>query len=191
MSAEDYTDAFERLLQLNLRDKDEREIVRVLLECCGQEDSYNPYYALLAQKLCEHEQRFRFTFQLCFWDMFKIVRELHTRKAANLARLLAHLVSSLALGWVVLKPVELHLLTPRDALFFRIFFTAVLKACDADRVMVVFKRVALVKEHAELRDSIVVFLKAQVKPALAGDADMAAKCKQAVQCLKRLALLTL
>ena len=36
MSAEDCADAFERLLKLNLRNKQEREVARVLVHCCIQ-----------------------------------------------------------------------------------------------------------------------------------------------------------
>ena len=35
MSSEDYVDACERLGQLNLTEVQQREIVRVLLHCCG------------------------------------------------------------------------------------------------------------------------------------------------------------
>jgi len=35
LSSEDYVDAFERLMKLNLKDVQEREIPRVILHCCG------------------------------------------------------------------------------------------------------------------------------------------------------------
>ena len=43
----------DRLLKLPLADKQEREIPRVLIECCLQEKAYNPYYEVLATRLCE------------------------------------------------------------------------------------------------------------------------------------------
>lgn len=74
MGADDYMDAFERLLRLPLKAQQEREIVRVVVECCLQvglsrsvaspvwnvdvtewlrlqEESFNPYYAALLGKL--------------------------------------------------------------------------------------------------------------------------------------------
>ena len=48
MSANDYTDAFEKMVKLGLKGKQEREMVRVVLDCCGQEKFYNPYYAHVA-----------------------------------------------------------------------------------------------------------------------------------------------
>ncbi|CAI2167825.1 11174_t:CDS:10 [Funneliformis geosporum] len=71
MSSEDYIDAFERLLKLNLKEVQEREIPRVLLLCCGNEKTYNPYYALISQKLCEHDHSYKITFQYCLWDFLR------------------------------------------------------------------------------------------------------------------------
>lgn len=59
MSAEDYLDAFEKLLRLSLKNQQEREIIHVILHCCLQEKNYNPYYATLAQKFCEHDRKYQ------------------------------------------------------------------------------------------------------------------------------------
>ncbi|KAE8009038.1 hypothetical protein FH972_005496 [Carpinus fangiana] len=62
MSGEDYIDAFEKLLRLDLHGKWDREIMRVLVECCLQEKVFNKYYTVLASKLCEHDKN-KFTLQ--------------------------------------------------------------------------------------------------------------------------------
>ncbi|XP_074918301.1 nucleolar MIF4G domain-containing protein 1 isoform X2 [Chelonoidis abingdonii] len=59
MSSEDFLDAFEKLLKLGLKDQQEREIVHVLIDCCLQEKTYNPFYAYLANKFCEYDRRFQ------------------------------------------------------------------------------------------------------------------------------------
>ncbi|RLO08910.1 hypothetical protein DYB28_003288 [Aphanomyces astaci] len=56
-----------------LKDKQEREIIRVLLHCCGNEAKYNPFYALLGSKFAQSDTRYKFTLQLAFWDIFKQV----------------------------------------------------------------------------------------------------------------------
>lgn len=43
--------------RLGLKDQQEREIVHVLVDCCLQEKTYNPFYAFLAGRLCDHERR--------------------------------------------------------------------------------------------------------------------------------------
>ena len=55
----------------------ERELVRVLVDCAGQEQTYNPFYADVATRLCSHHNRFKFTFQLTFWDAWKTLDEEH------------------------------------------------------------------------------------------------------------------
>jgi len=45
--------------RLGLKDQQEREIVHVMLYCCLQEKTYNPFYAFLANKFCEYERRFQ------------------------------------------------------------------------------------------------------------------------------------
>lgn len=45
--------------RLGLKDQQEREIVHVVLYCCLQEKTYNPFYAFLASKLCGFERRFQ------------------------------------------------------------------------------------------------------------------------------------
>ena len=58
----------------------EREIVRVLIDCCGQEATYNAFYAEVGTKLCGFHGRFKFTFQLALWDEFKLFKD-HTVRA--------------------------------------------------------------------------------------------------------------
>lgn len=43
----------------------ERELVRVTIECCLQERAWNPYYALLLAKLCEASKSHKVTLQVC------------------------------------------------------------------------------------------------------------------------------
>lgn len=67
MSSEDYIDAFEKLLRLDMPGKQDREIMRVLVECCLQEKAFNKYYTVLASKLCEHDKNHKFTLQVLFY----------------------------------------------------------------------------------------------------------------------------
>lgn len=89
---QDYVDACERLSQLNLTEFQQREIIRVLLHCCGnvrafindqwerclipkQEKSYNPYYTLIGQHLCRSAHSYKITIQFCLWDFLRDLGE--------------------------------------------------------------------------------------------------------------------
>jgi nucleolar MIF4G domain-containing protein 1 len=72
MGSEDCDDAFEKLVRAGmLKNRTERDTVRVLTECCGNEKTFNPFYAHLASRICDYQQQCKFTFQLSFWDTFK------------------------------------------------------------------------------------------------------------------------
>ncbi|KAG6900793.1 hypothetical protein C0993_000112 [Termitomyces sp. T159_Od127] len=75
MSSEDYVDACERLSQLNLTEVQQREIVRVLIHCCGNEKTYNPYYTLVCQQLCRTSHSYKITLQFSLWDFLRDLGE--------------------------------------------------------------------------------------------------------------------
>lgn len=126
MGSADYEDCFEKLVRASLlKNRSEREAVRVLMECCGRETTYNQFYAHLAQRICEYQVQCKFTFQLAFWDSFKQFDEMNPRKAANLAKLLFHLVTvAHCLKLNVLKAIDLA--APEDLAESAMIFTTVL-----------------------------------------------------------------
>lgn len=70
MSANDYVDAMTKLDKLALKRSQERELPRVLIHCTSVEQAWNPYYGILAAKLCDSHS-YRKTFQFIFWDLLK------------------------------------------------------------------------------------------------------------------------
>lgn len=70
MSANDYIDAVTKLDKLALRKSQEREIPRIVIHCAVVEPAWNPYYGILAAKLCESHS-YRKTFQFMLWDLIK------------------------------------------------------------------------------------------------------------------------
>lgn len=70
MSADDYIDAVTKLDKLALRKSQEREIPRIVIHCAVVEPAWNPYYGILAAKLCDSHS-YRKTFQFMLWDLIK------------------------------------------------------------------------------------------------------------------------
>ncbi|KAJ3044381.1 suppressor of glycerol defect [Rhizophlyctis rosea] len=182
MSSEDCVDCFERLMKLRLKGEQEREIVRVLVHCCAQEKVYNPYYALVAEKLCQHAHGFKITLQFVLWDGVKAMGEagdeesgdgeaMDVRKVSHYARMYAYLVGRGALTLAVLKALKFTHLTPLQTLFAQLFFTTILTAPtpaskktqkDPDAgVKAIFERItvgAASEQLENLREGIVFFL---------------------------------
>jgi nucleolar MIF4G domain-containing protein 1 len=134
MGSADCDDAFEKLVRAGmLKNRTERDTVRVLTECCGNEKSFNPFYSHLAARICDYQPQCKFTFQLSFWDTFKQFDELKLRKAANLAKLLFHLVAvHRSLRMSVLKVIDMSPDTmPETAsIFLTIFFSSIFDHFD-------------------------------------------------------------
>ncbi|KAL7270561.1 suppressor of glycerol defect [Rhizina undulata] len=147
MSADDYTDAHTRLLKLRLKKAQEREIPRVLIHCCGAEPIYNPYYTLIARKLCgQHSLKMTFTFSL--WELFRRMGEddgggrgafdgdddddddeegVSMRRMINLAKMYGTLIAEGALTLSVLKTLNLAYLQTKTKTFLELMFiTAIL-----------------------------------------------------------------
>ena len=145
MSATDYKDANVRLLKLSLKKAQMLEIPRVLIHCTGAESIYNPYYTLIAKRLCD-DRKLRMSFQFALWDLFKQMGErdaaddeeddeneegLNMRKILNLAKMFASMISSGALSVTVFKNLNFAYLQPKTTTFLEILLTTVITTCSA------------------------------------------------------------
>jgi len=171
MSSRDVNDAFERLGKLDLKGKQDREVMRVIVECCGQEKKYNAFYAELAALLCDRNHQYKMTLQFCFWDALKDMSEgrVKSRRAMNLAHLLAHIVCTFHLPLAVIKPIDVTQLTDSLVLFLATFFLEVFSSKTSDETFVsVFDRVATTKDYATVREIAMTFLQTHFASVPAG-----------------------
>ncbi|GMI65051.1 hypothetical protein HRI_000174400 [Hibiscus trionum] len=164
MSGEDYIDAFEKLLRLDLPGKQDRDIIRVLVECCLQEKVFNKYYTVLATKLCEHDKNHKFTLQYCLWDHFKELDSMPLLRSMHLAKFMAEMVASFTLSLAVLKTVEWsdpQMLSPKRIMHFRMLFEAIFEYPDKV-IWNMFTRIAVTPELETLRQGVEFFIKEYV-----------------------------
>jgi len=157
MGANDYLDAYEKILRLKLSTVQAREVIRVLIHCCSAEEAFNPYYGYLANKLCSSHRTHKFTTQLVYWDLFKrIESDVTSRKATNLALLLAQLITSYSVSLSIFKVVDFDKLGKVASIFFYAAFRKILDA--KENVLVsVFSRIGNSIELSSLRDGIWYF----------------------------------
>ncbi|RMX50702.1 hypothetical protein pdam_00013216 [Pocillopora damicornis] len=158
MTSEDYIDAFEKLIRLNLKDVQTREVIHVLIDCCIQEKMYNPYYAYLGQKFCENSRSYQVTFQYSFWDKFKLLSSLAPHCLENLLHLMCHLFATRALSLSILKVVNFMVLEKTSVQFFTDLFHHLLSTYSKDVTRYIFERISMKKELAFLCQNIRIFL---------------------------------
>uniref|UniRef100_A0A8C3LT44 Nucleolar MIF4G domain-containing protein 1 n=1 Tax=Chrysolophus pictus TaxID=9089 RepID=A0A8C3LT44_CHRPC len=158
MTSEDFMDAFEKLLKLGLKDQQEREIVHVILYCCLQEKTYNPFYAFLASKICGYERRFQVTFQFSIWDKIRDLGNLSASAISNLVSLLVHLFRTKSLPLSVLKVIEFGDLDKPKVRFLRQVLSMLLVKTDDDDINDIFGRISDNPKLGMLREGLKLFL---------------------------------
>jgi nucleolar MIF4G domain-containing protein 1 len=122
-----------------LKKVQEFEIPKVLIHCSGAEKCYNPYYTLIAKRLCG-DRRLKTAFQYCLWDLFKKMGELDnnddaiedeqeaidTRHIVNLAKMFGILIVEGGLGLLVFKNLNLSYLQVKMKTFMEVLCITVL-----------------------------------------------------------------
>ncbi|XP_051872154.1 nucleolar MIF4G domain-containing protein 1 [Pristis pectinata] len=158
MTSEDYLDAFEKLLRLGLKDQQEREIIHVLVHCCLQEKTFNPFYAFLVEKFCEYERRFQMTFQFSMWDHFRELKSMSNVATTNLVHLLIHLLSRKVLSLAIFKVIEFSELDKPRVKFLRQVLHKLLMDTEPEELVTIFQRIAGIPNLAMLREGLKLFI---------------------------------
>ncbi|KAB5518755.1 hypothetical protein GE09DRAFT_1156367 [Coniochaeta sp. 2T2.1] len=202
LSATDYEDAYVRLLKLRLNKDRQREIPNVLIQCAGAEAQYNPYYTLIAKRICS-DRKIRWSFQDALWKLFRRLGEsifgddaeeeededdqVDMRRLVNVAKMYGALVADGALGLAVLKCLNLPYLQAKTKAFVEVLvITAFLESYKqgkegADGSKAVLERImGGVIEAPELSRGMLWFLKKVVRKSdLAGGKEEGKKLKKA------------
>ncbi|XP_026536707.1 nucleolar MIF4G domain-containing protein 1 [Notechis scutatus] len=158
MTSEDFLDAFEKLLKLKLKDQQEREIAHILLDCCLQEKTYNPFYAYLSAKFCEYEKRFQITFQFSIWDKIRDLGSLSTTAFCNLVKLVTHLLKTKWLSLTVFKVIEFSDLDKPKVNFLRQVLSALFLETEQEVLNHMFEKLADNPKMGMLHEGLKLFL---------------------------------
>ncbi|XP_076349101.1 nucleolar MIF4G domain-containing protein 1 homolog [Tachypleus tridentatus] len=158
MTAEDFLDAFEKLLRLGLNKEQEREIILVMMDCCLQESRFNPYYGHLIQRFCEADRRFQMALQFALWDKFKELGNLKKHQLTNLAQLLIHQLTHTALPLSVLKVIHFAEMDKTLVRFLRQILLAILLHDSEETCQSVFLRIAPAPKLKILREGLRLFM---------------------------------
>ncbi|XP_070784374.1 nucleolar MIF4G domain-containing protein 1 [Enoplosus armatus] len=158
MTSEDYMDAFEKLLRMGLKDKQEREIVHVLMDCCLQEKTFNAYYAVLGEKFCSQDRRFQMTFQFSLWDKFREMSNLPSSTFNNLVQLVSRFLQRKCLSLSILKVIEFGELDKPTVRFLRLVLTKLLKETEPEDLASIFGRISGIPKLGMLREGLKLFI---------------------------------
>ncbi|XP_076233254.1 nucleolar MIF4G domain-containing protein 1 isoform X1 [Calliopsis andreniformis] len=158
MTAEDYFDAFEKLNHLGLRDRQTEEIIHVLMHCCLQENKFNPYYAVLAQKLCEYDRKYQLTIQYNLWDKLKMLESYKSKQLENLAQFLTYLFIERCLALSILKVIQFTELDKHTVKFLKQIMLGILSHKNEQACLQVFKKISISPQLQSFRESLRLFI---------------------------------
>ena len=158
MTAEDYIEAFDRLLRLGLKPQQEREIVHVIVDCCLHEKQFNPYYAHLMHKLCNSHRRFQMATQFALWDRFQDLNNLSQLHLAHLAKLVVHLVAEQATTLAVLKVIQFADMDRVLVRFLRHILLGLLLHPSEAAVQSAFLQIAGKEKLSVLKEGLALFM---------------------------------
>ncbi|OBT83562.1 hypothetical protein VE02_06941 [Pseudogymnoascus sp. 03VT05] len=199
MSASDFQDAYMRLNKLKLKKSQELEIPKVLIHCSGAEASYNPYYTLIAKKLCG-DRKLKMAFQFSLWDLFKKMGEgdneddvpdeddedaLSTRQIVNLAKMFGALIVDGGLTISILKNLNLTYLQPKTQTFVEVLFISMFlhpqkQPAKGDDKTAIATLIGRVQDTPSMITGLQYFIQKVVKKTdIAGGKDEKLRVKQA------------
>ena len=94
------------------------------MHCCLQEkEVYNPFYALLAQRLIkENATSFKYSFKYTLWDYLKTITTLQIKQIYNLAKMTAYLLSEMSIPLHFLKVIDFEQEEPKAHAFLHLVF---------------------------------------------------------------------
>lgn len=148
MSANDFQDAHVRLMKLRLKRAQEFEIPRVLLHCAMEEEAHNPYYSLIARRICgEQGRRIKMSFMFALWNVFKKMGErgdidddeetnfdpddeengVSMKSVVNLAKMFSTLIVDGTLTLSILKNLNFAYLQPKTKTFVEVLIISIIQ----------------------------------------------------------------
>ncbi|GBF89357.1 hypothetical protein Rsub_02235 [Raphidocelis subcapitata] len=177
MGSDDCAEACEKLLRLPLKGEQDREVVRVLVDCALSEAPWNPYYGHLAARLAAASKSHKTTLQFAVWDQLKELEAAPVPRLDALANLTAALLARRALPLAALKVVDFDSSprwTPKELFFWRLALRQLLAGFPSDaEAAAAFGRLSEQKQHGALCRGLSLFLKTRVGPWLVSRADAA------------------
>lgn len=183
MSANDFQDAHVRLMKLRLKRAQEFEIPRVLLHCAMEEQAHNPYYSLIARRLCgDMGRRIKMSFMFALWNVFKKMGErgdmaededdhfdpddeengVSMKSVVNLAKMFSTLITDGSLTLSILKNLNFAYLQPKTKTFVEVLIISIIQQSQKSKK----KKKSSTTEEAEKQEKALMqtFLRVKETP---------------------------
>ncbi len=107
MSSANFEESVHKILSLNLRQGQEREVVIMLIDSAAMEKTSGQFFHLQAERLCRLSRVYKTFFEESFSFQYEAMHRYETPKIRNIAKMFSHLLCSDAISWEVFRHVRL------------------------------------------------------------------------------------
>ncbi|XP_040564702.1 pre-mRNA-splicing factor CWC22 homolog isoform X2 [Lepeophtheirus salmonis] len=123
-SSLDFEETVHKLMKMELKSGHEQELCHMVIDCFAQQRTYEKFYGLLAQRLCQLKKEYVEPFEKIFVDSYNTVHHLEIGKLRNVSKIFAHLLFTDAMSWQVLTCIHLneHETTSSSRIFIKLLF---------------------------------------------------------------------
>ncbi|KAI0355047.1 MIF4G-domain-containing protein [Trametes cingulata] len=141
MNALNYEEAVHKLLKVQIKEGQEIELCKMIIECCSQERSYSTFYGLIGERFCRLNRVWFDCFEQAFRDYYETIHRYETNRLRNIARFFGHLLATDAISWNVLDCIKLteEDTTSSSRIFIKILFNEVTESMGLKNVAERFK----------------------------------------------------
>ncbi|EJF62692.1 MIF4G-domain-containing protein [Dichomitus squalens LYAD-421 SS1] len=141
MNALNYEEAVHKLLKVQIKEGQEIELAKMIIECCSQERSYSTFYGLIGERFCRLNRVWFDCFEQAFREYYETIHRYETNRLRNIARFFGHLLASDAVSWNVLDCIKLTEddTTSSSRIFIKILFNEVSESMGLKTVAERFK----------------------------------------------------
>jgi len=109
MSSLDYEECAHKIIsKMGLKEGQEQELCKMIIDCCAQEKSYRRFYGLLAQRFAVLQQPFKECLEKLFMEYYDMIHVFDSNKLRNISKFFSHQLYSDAIGWEVFHVIKLN-----------------------------------------------------------------------------------
>ena len=161
VKSSDINDAFERLMRLNLKKEQSREIIKIIVQICSEEKKYNPFYRILLERLIEVNKDHKYTYHYCIWDYMKIFqnyKQSELKKIHNLSKLTAKLLVDEKISLPVLLHFKFEESDENTRLFVIFMLDFYFESSNETKTKIIFAKLVKNDDHVEFAQRLCQFL---------------------------------
>ena len=130
MTAVDVSDCVAKISKLHLSKTMKRDVPIVIMECCRNENKYNPYYAAVTELLAKDDKVFQHNLVSAIKNSIQLAADFTVPQLSNSGKFLSQLVCNGVIDLGFLRGTHLNKLGPKPMTMLLVFFAEFFKDAE-------------------------------------------------------------